>query len=868
MTRITIKMCRLFRCFLFALAAIWGVCSLQGAYWRLHPSFDNNPLRIIDSERYTYFVVHQQPFDRNADRFSTPSVTVFIADRESPDSGIVPLSRMASISPGQIRRVDYFPARRVLGISYSDGLIELVGNDMSVMRINRLVSGDLPGMSLINSLTPSPVSDDIFAATDAGWLKIDSRTGETGEFVYSGIKMLAVTHIGGKILALADDAVLQRNPQTQPSALAPIEGILSPSLLLPVNASSFAYISDNGGSAPALMLATMKNGEWNLRELCRDYFVSRPGYSSVTSPYEGNAVPNRDGYLLYSYSTMWQLRTAGEDGEPSVDSAPACADFSGVGGSWDFSGFWWYKDRGTFISRKLDNSGGVYQWGEASAPMRPDAPVAYIARHMDYSERHGLLLMNMQPFHTGTYYIRTLPPLVSGRLNGKWMNYSPAYTEPSAITGNDELTQTYHTYRSWFPHADPAGITIDPLYPDYIWSGSIWGGMMMADVSDPSASHRRFGAENDLLSGFPGFHAIIPTQGWDTFSCISPVKPDTDGNLWALLFDYKGQKEGSSTSSLLCFTKERRKAMMDDDYPGTTWEVIPLPDYKSHTMFPMLLPLVHQERAAHILAHPSSCDGSIFFIDHGGTPCQKEDDKMFEASVFRFPEGSERTLGFLMDFAEDPATGRVVVATDNGVFVIEPGTLPDNGVLEVSHLCLSGDGGEEIIPPVTHVNRILFDPYGRLWLGTANEGVVGVSKGFREVVARFNRDNSPLPSDMVYGLGWNEAENSLLISTEGGLAEVVPGNEGVWVSGGGVSIYPHSASPEYNGMVTISNLPPDSMVEITGPDGKRAALLYNRHSTRVEWSVAGSDGKRVEGGLYTIRVSDGSEFLFPVLSGL
>lgn len=868
MARIKIRMCRLLRCCLFALAVICGVSSSQGASWKLHPSFDNNPLRIIDSERYTYFVVHQQPFDKERDRFSKPSLTVFIADRESPESGIVPLCRVASITPGQIRRVDYFPRHRMLGISYSDGLIELVGNDLSVLRVNRLVSGDLPGMSIINSLTPSPVSDDIFAATDAGWLKIDSRTGSTGEFVYSGLRMRAVTHVGGKILALTDNAVLQRNPQTQPSALAPIEGIQSPLLLLPVDESSFAYVAAGVDSAPALMLATMSDGEWNLRELCRDYFVSRPDNSAVTSLYEGNAVPNRDGYLLYSYNTMWQLRTTGDE-EASVVSAPVPPDFSGVAGSWDFRDFWGYKDRGSFISRRLENSGGEYLWGEASAPLRPDAPVTFIARHMDYSERHGLLLVNMQSFHTGSYFMRVLPPLISGCLNGKWMNYSPAYTEPSAIAGNEELAQTYRSYRSWFPHADPAGITVDPLYPDYVWSGSIWGGMMMADVSDPSASPRRFGAENDLLSAFPGFQAIIPSQGWDTFSCISPVKSDKEGNLWALLFDYKGMREGSTTSSLLCFTKERRKAMMENGLrTGDTWEVMPLPYYKSLTMYSMLLPLDHPARTVHVLAHPSTCDGSILFIDHGGTPCEKGDDKVYEASVFRFPEGSERTLGYLSDFAEDPATGRVVVATDNGAFVIEPGTLPENGCLEVSNLCLSGAGGEEIIPPVTHVNRLLFDPYGRLWIGTANEGVVGVSKGFKEVVARFSRDNSPLPSDMVYGLGWNEAENSLLISTEGGLAEVVPGNEGVWISRGGVSIYPYAASPGYNGMVAVSNLPPDSTVEIIGPDGRRITSLANRHSTRVEWSLLDSEGNRVESGLYTIRISDGSEFSFPVLSGL
>lgn len=50
--------------------------------WRLHPAFDNNPVRIIDTEDKTYFLVHQQIYNKSLVDYDRPSLTLSFMTRK------------------------------------------------------------------------------------------------------------------------------------------------------------------------------------------------------------------------------------------------------------------------------------------------------------------------------------------------------------------------------------------------------------------------------------------------------------------------------------------------------------------------------------------------------------------------------------------------------------------------------------------------------------------------------------------------------------------------------------------------------------------------------------------------------------------
>ena len=120
-------------------------------------------------------------------------------------------------------------------------------------------------------------------------------------------------------------------------------------------------------------------------------------------------------------------------------------------------------------------------------------------------------------------------------------------------------------------------------------------------------------------------------------------------------------------------------------------------------------------------------------------------------------------------------------------------------------------------------------------------------------------ENSPLPDDIVYGLDYNSQNNSLMISTDKGLAEYFISGQFSSEDKEDIKAFPNPVRPEFMGYVTIEGVPEGALVKIADGAGNVVKELGRSSGFETKWDVTNHQHKRVASGVYYILVSSGYE---------
>lgn len=833
--------------------------------WRLHPSFDRNPLRIIDTPEDTYFLVHQQVYHKSINGYDFPSLTLFRYDKNASEKGITPLAHDVQLSSADIRMADYSPRGGYLIIIYNDGGIDLIGRDKELVHIDQLKRFTIPGMSKVTSVSFEPSTGDAWIGTDAGYMHVDAVS-----FTVQDVKVFdrgidRICRFGDKLVALSENAAWQSNginPLTF-NEFKKISSVGSPSIMLPLDDNEFAYVygepDSNSPISRVLKLARFDNSSWKVADLGQDSFYSLSNNGTVVNRYESNFIPNKDGYLIYSASKAWQLY-APENGEStrlvsiSLDSNPISL------GSWDFSNFWSYRDRGTFVLRhadfKMDSNvtSATATWTDMQDPIRPNAPAAFICTYMDYSPKYGMLVMNHGHEWELGYNGDVEPPLLSCIKDDKWILKSQAYEIPVSVRDSENLRNVYNNNINKFPLGKPAGLAIDPINTDYIACGSMFGGMMFQDLSNISKDVIKFADKNDLLKDFPYFIDSFQEQTWTDLCCVSTPSFDSNGTLWITYSNAFGTDVSIAKYQIKYLTSQRRHAI----YNAAPEELKRLPSWETYYISNVQYPYWNCKTLA--ARHPNvnnivisvggGSSNTVVMIDHKGSLSDTSDD---EIKVFDKIIVDNRLEGIIQmnDLVENPNTGEFIISCSSCALVFNPNDQLVDGAMPGKKLNFDGALLQNI-----QINKIVFDDSGRMWIGTNNQGVVGVSEEHKSVIARYNISNSPLPSDCVYGLGWNPETRSLMISTKLGLAEVFPEVFSSTKELGNPMLSISHIRPDYNGYVEIRNISPNQNIIIKDSNGIEVKRLRNGDFRNIEWDLRNDKGEKVKAGSYKIHISD------------
>lgn len=849
--------------------------STIAAEWKLHPSFDRTPLRVIDTPENTYFLVHQQIYNKNIIGYDFPSLTLFEYQKKSPEKGIVPLCHSVSLSSADIRMADYSPKGDYLIVVYNDGDIDLIDKNKKLTHIDRLKRYSIPGMTLVNSVTFEASSGDAWIATDAGYMCIDAISLTVKDVKVLGSAITAINRFGTRLVAISNSEAYETDKEgvASISDFTKIPAITLPTVMMPLSDNCFGYIQGAAGSTRPLMSATLVDGAWKTVRLGSDNFYSQVANESLVSRYEANFIPNKDGYFCFSSSKAWQLTApAGGEGATvisiSLDQDPVSM------GSWDFIDFWSYRDRGTFVRRKAEYTepvsiSGSAEWSDTGAPIRPVAPAAFIATYMDYSDRYGMLVINHGQERELKYDAPVNPSLLSALYDSKWKLHSQAYVMPQSVENDVTLRNTYNANINRFPLPDPSGIIVDPVNPDWICCGSMFGGFMFQDLSDIKKDVIRFGAGNDLFRQFPGFIESVPVQTWGTLSSFSPPVYDNEGVIWSF-YNNVFEKSGSSPKATLKYINANtRSALMNskiEELEGNdVWGTIVLSETDYADWCCKIVACRHENNKNKVVVCTGNYDGVIYILDHKGTLEDISDDELKVVSAVKNRFGMIRKYSNLNDLVEDPVTGDIILSTYGGIIKFKPQDKCQDDIIN-GDFSVCDKLSDGVVGSTEQINKVIFDDGGRMWIGTNNTGVICVSADRDNIEAHYSTSNSPLPSDCVYGLGWNPESRSLMISTKLGLAEVFPDINSVGKTNNDAYVVPQSVIPGYNGYVEIRNITQNQPVRILDSTDNEIRTFLGNVSNHIEWDLKDKSGTRVSAGKYYIVIGNGTPLELIVMS--
>lgn len=810
---------------LLSLLLLLSIAGAKGADgdWKLHLSIDNYYYRLFDSPQRLYILAYGQPHIPTENGFSDPKVQLFVHDKSSGES--LPYTRRNYLSGATIVNAQYNPLQGYLCVVYSDGNMDLIYDNDKIVNIPALKNATLTESKNVNSITFGLDDEQIYLATDFGFMVIDPKSGRITKARNYHHKINSIVRAGSK-LVLTD-----ANKHYVQDYDKPLLSLADFTQTQPSQMISMAMPMKGGNKLLACMAWSV-----NVMEVKDDNSLSfiKQVMNDQNPPYYSS---NKQGYHL---SGGWATIYVSYDGETiDVCSYPDNEFQTRHMTSVDNKTYYIPDGRKGVLKVTRD---GFNNWGTVWTPAghlsRPNASAAFIGEFMAYSDKYGMLVANQT--HDRLFNSqRALPTLLSGLKNGEWTPYGYAYTNPTL--------SDIHTLAS--------GITPDPNNPDLFYLGSRFEGLQVMDLSNPE-NVINVGSASSPAENLPGFIKIAESNGqsWKPYYLnFSVPKFDSQGNLW-VLNEYQSLYR-KDLETVLVWPAAAVKAKKFNEFIQLKTGIV--------TSFSnAILPLkASANRNLVICYSPGVSQGSITLLDHKGTLENSTDDRVISLSGLVNQDGGSITYNYIWCMFEDENTGTVWVGTDNGLFTFQPWTMYDNPT-RARRIKVSRNDGTNLADYLLDgidVRAITSDGSGSKWFATLGAGVVQTSSDGTHVMRQLTADNSYLPSDQTFQICYNKANNSMMIGTMDGLAEYfVPG-----ASSGNdfdmVKIYPNPVRPDFVGYVTIEGLLDNSLIKIIDSEGNIVRELGSPMAGIVRWDLTTISGAKANSGVYFVMMSRAGE---------
>lgn len=154
------------------------------------------------------------------------------------------------------------------------------------------------------------------------------------------------------------------------------------------------------------------------------------------------------------------------------------------------------------------------------------------------------------------------------------------------------------------------------------------------------------------------------------------------------------------------------------------------------------------------------------------------------------------------------------------------------------------------------VNAIAVDPLNQKWLGT-NNGLFLLSSDGTQLLASVNTKNSPLLSDVIESLAFNESTGRLYIGTASGLTSFETPSINPVENFDGLNIYPNPlVITDGSKLVTIDGLIRDTDIKIVSISGKLVRQFTSPGGRVAFWDGRDDNGDFVNSGVYIVIAFD------------
>ncbi len=326
--------------------------------------------------------------------------------------------------------------------------------------------------------------------------------------------------------------------------------------------------------------------------------------------------------------------------------------------------------------------------------------------------------------------------------------------------------------------------------------------------------------------------------------------------------------EGSTLTNSNSDQGRIRVTGMDFDADGNLWMANhiaekPLAVYAADGSWKSFGPFGSKNRLFNVLVDRRgqkwclvSRDGIVVF-DEGAEIFDDEEDQFRLLSNIEGAGSLQSERVFCI--AEDH-DGEIWVGTNDGIAVFFCASqVFREGGCNASRPTLIVDGENRYLMQEQIVRAIAIDGGNRKWIGTDN-GLRLFSADGKQDLAFFTEENSPLLSDQILSLAYDESSGALYIGTEKGINSFQTEAIGGSSVHGDVLVYPNPVRPEYDGPIAIRGLVQNAEVKITDIAGN---LIFETEAlgSQAVWDGKNYNGRRAATGVYLVFSSnaDGTE---------
>lgn len=805
------------------LATILAMPSLAGAtgnmpgQWLIHNTFDYFFKETVVSPERTYMLTYAQMYYPGQTGWEKPYANLFCYDRNTHE--IEGYNASNHLNGNIIHDIAYNSAKGYLLIIYDNCSIDLLYDDDTVYNISGLTAAMQGVSKTVNSITFDAAGNRAYLATNFGYVAIDDNKHDIAEIKMYDRSLNAVSRVGDYLMAGTGDGLFMSplaDGHSSFASFSPVEGASgSVSFILPLTDDSFGLVYNN--SINVARIAQDGSVEIELKETTPLSYFSEC----------------ENGYFLRRNGCSYQLDKDGNLNKVYTDK-------TGYGnteyGTWDMKEFYFPVSR-TCLAHLSYN--GNYTWTECEG-IAPDAPASYSVFSLTYSPVGGMLAGNgtFNRFYPWEWMNYT--SLISGYKDGKWITHTATINPPTL--------QDNKAYESYGP-------VIDPLDPNTLWIGTRRSGLITIDMRD--GSYQIYAHPSHSAKNLPGFHAVFPTSIYWTDLCnVSAPSFDAQGNLWCV---FNPSHANTSYGPVYCWKAEDRKAGN-----VSAFKEIPVKGYGKHYNNLIVTATKHPNSPDFLVFGPTTRYFDCFYLfNHGGTIDDTSDDVLYSYTKFIDQDGNNIPYTFFNFFFEDPSTGYIWVGTDANLFYFDPNEAlaagDNNGMLRVKRPLVTDSPYKDSSPYLLSgydITAMTIDGAGRKWFGTNGEGVIVTNAEGTQIQEKFDTKNSKLPSDIVFGLGYDPSMNAMWIGNQGQTATYLLDESSVQEEKLQVVAFPNPVRPDYQGYVSIQGLTTAQNAKVVDAAGNVVALLDKPVNGVTVWDMTDTEGKHVPLGVYYIKTSD------------
>ena len=194
------------------------------------------------------------------------------------------------------------------------------------------------------------------------------------------------------------------------------------------------------------------------------------------------------------------------------------------------------------------------------------------------------------------------------------------------------------------------------------------------------------------------------------------------------------------------------------------------------------------------------------------------------------------------------------IGTTNGLRVLYGASRMFTQEVSVSTVVLEEGGNVGELLANQNIKAIEVDGNNQNWGATDGAGVFLFAEDGKKTIHHFTKENSPLPTNFIQNLAYDNQSGKIFIATSSGLVAFQGNAFAPSETLENIEVYPNPIRPRYTGPLTIRGLQADCVVKITDIVGN---AVYETTSTggSVQWDMNSFSGKRVRSGVYLIFVT-------------